>query len=279
MLQACTDMQGDEGWTEVRAGTFEGDCRVWYRPDPGSPVHSLRVSADIDAPLEYLLVLLNEVSLYNTWLPFIGDSQTLSRPARCSQYAWVKVKSPAAVLLHHRDALIHCKAIDGLEEDGRVLVLVRSCVPGQDAQEGTGAGRADAGMPCPDGGTRCVRVDVKVAAICLEPLLNGGTRLTAMGNIDPKMDALPAWLINWVATKVCAVGVWQLARTALRIAAGTDEACPHRRAMCDKQDFYKWVHSRVLASTPTISAKRYFGGPCPQEQGDGRRVAADVVSQ
>ncbi len=270
MLQACTDMHGDEGWTQVRAGTYEGDCRVWYRPHPASAVHSLRISADIDAPLEYLLVLLNEVSLYNTWLPFIGDSKTLSRPARCSQYAWVKVKSPAAVLLHHRDALIHCKAWDGLEEDGRVLVLVRSHVAAQaaqDAQEGTGA-RPDAGsaaaMACPDGGTRCVRADVKVAALCLEPLLNGGdtrgTRLTAIGNVDPKLDALPPWLLNWLATKFCAVGVWQLARTARRIAGGTDEACPHRQAMRDKADFYDWLHCRVLACTPTISATRYFGG-------------------
>jgi hypothetical protein len=37
--------------TQVRKGSYEGDCRVWYRPVADSPVHSLRVTADIDAPL------------------------------------------------------------------------------------------------------------------------------------------------------------------------------------------------------------------------------------
>lgn len=60
--KACEDLQedGDE-WTRVREGCFEGDCRVWYRPEEGNAIHSLRVSADLEAPLEYLLVLLNEV--------------------------------------------------------------------------------------------------------------------------------------------------------------------------------------------------------------------------
>ena len=60
--EACKDLEGDgNAWTEVRKGSFEGDCRVWYREEEGAAIHSLRVAADIEAPLEYLLVLLNEV--------------------------------------------------------------------------------------------------------------------------------------------------------------------------------------------------------------------------
>jgi hypothetical protein len=60
--EACKDLDGDGGaWTVVREGAFDGDCRVWYREEEGAAIHSLRVAADIEAPLEYLLVLLNEV--------------------------------------------------------------------------------------------------------------------------------------------------------------------------------------------------------------------------
>ena len=83
----------------------------------------------MDAPLEYLLVLLNEITLLHKWLPFIGGSDLLSRPARCERVAWVKLRSPAPIMLHHRDACFYGRAIDGLDEDGCVLVLVSNPVP------------------------------------------------------------------------------------------------------------------------------------------------------
>jgi hypothetical protein len=62
---------------QVRTAAYEGDCQVWYRPQEGCAIHSLRVAADVEAPLEFLLVLLNEVNLFPEWLPFIGGAQTV----------------------------------------------------------------------------------------------------------------------------------------------------------------------------------------------------------
>jgi len=62
--------------------------------------------------------------------------------------------------------------------------------------------------------------------VSLVPLANGGTRIMAFGNVDPKLAVLPTWLINWVATKVCYVGVWQWDRHARRIS----EVHMHMRA-------------------------------------------------
>ena len=248
-MQARTDLQAGEDWTLVREGSHEGDCWVWYRPETGTAIHSLRVSADIEAPLEYLLVLLNEVHLFNQWLPFIGESRTLLRFQRCAQFAWIKVKSPAALLLHHRDACLECRAIDGLDEDGCVLVIIKSDEPTERGPH----------YECPDGGDRTVRVDVKKGAIRLEPLKNGGTRITAVFNVDPKLQRLPAWLINCVAQKLCYVGMWQFDRHARRIARGTED-CAHRRAIRDNADFYDWVIGRVQACVPKVFATSYFGG-------------------
>lgn len=73
-----------------------------YQED--SPIHALRCEAVLDAPLEvrlaiclacsscpgltwlmlsqYLLVLINEVTLFKEWLPFFGGSELLARPSR-----------------------------------------------------------------------------------------------------------------------------------------------------------------------------------------------------
>jgi hypothetical protein len=193
--------------------------------------------------------------LYSTWLPFIGDSRTLSAPSRCWRFAWVKLRSPAPVLINHRDACLSCKAYDGLDEDGRILIIIHSHTNRpEDGQQ----------LDCPDGGPRTVRVNVKRAAVSLVPLVNGGTRIAAMAHIDPLLDHFPAWLVNWVATKVCYVGVWQWNRHARRIAAGDDKG-QHRQAMRANPSLYDWIADRVSGCKRTERAVRYFGGAVGEE--------------
>jgi hypothetical protein len=95
----------------------------------------------LQAPLEYLLVLMNEVHLFKEWLPFVGDSQTLLHSKRCLKHAWVKLESPFPWLVNNRDACLECKAIDGLDEDGSVLVLIKTHVNSEKGPE----------VHCPDG--------------------------------------------------------------------------------------------------------------------------------
>jgi hypothetical protein len=228
--EACKGMEGDEGWTLIHKPSHPGDCQIWYRPEANSAIHSLRVSADMEASLEYLLVLLNEVELYSRWLPFIGGSKTLLRTARCALYAWVKVNSPAALLINHRDTCIHVKAIDALDEEGRVLLIVRNHDAGlaalssdfnNDYHGMLSAGGEEDSCPkveCPEGGVRTVRMEIKHAALSLYPLANGGTRVVAVGLVDPKLDVMPAWLINMIAHKVCWVGMWQWNRHARQVS-------------------------------------------------------------
>jgi hypothetical protein len=44
---ACETLQSDDSWTVVRKGSYAGDCKVWYRPEEGTAIHSLRMSADM----------------------------------------------------------------------------------------------------------------------------------------------------------------------------------------------------------------------------------------
>lgn len=75
---------------------------MWYRAEEGSALHTIRCDYDMDAPLEYILVLLNEIQLLHKWMPFIGGSDELSHPSRCERVAWVKIRSPTPLVLYHR---------------------------------------------------------------------------------------------------------------------------------------------------------------------------------
>eukprot|EP00286_Rhodomonas_abbreviata_P028443 CAMPEP_0181298692 /NCGR_PEP_ID=MMETSP1101-20121128/5922_1 /TAXON_ID=46948 /ORGANISM="Rhodomonas abbreviata, Strain Caron Lab Isolate" /LENGTH=344 /DNA_ID=CAMNT_0023403739 /DNA_START=1 /DNA_END=1035 /DNA_ORIENTATION=+ len=233
----CADLDGDEGWKCVREAAKEGDVKVWYRPEKDCAIHALRVDAIADASLEYMLVLINEVTLFKEWLPFIGGSELLARPSRCERVAWWKMWSPAAALVQHRDCCLHGTAIDGLDEDGCVLVLIRG------HEEGVH------GVEHPELKPRTTRMEIKYAAVKLIPLPDGRTRVRAVGSVDPKLQVLPAWLINWIATKVCAVGMHMWESNAKRVEEGKKD-CAHRQRMREDAEFYTWMTNRVQSAVP-----------------------------
>ena len=226
----CKDLQGDDGWNHVY-GSKEDDIRVWYKPEADSPIHALRVAATIDAPLEYLLVMVNEITLFPSWLPFISDSELLSKPSKCERVCWWKIKSPLPAIFSHRDSCVYGRAIDGLDEDGCVLLLIRSLEEME-------------GVTFPEVKPKTVRIDIKYAAVKLIPINNNKTKVVAAGSVDPKIHKLPSWLINWVATKVCYMGVILWGRNARRVAEGKKD-CLHRQRMREDAEFYAWMSARV----------------------------------
>eukprot|EP00292_Cryptomonas_paramecium_P013731 CAMPEP_0113670622 /NCGR_PEP_ID=MMETSP0038_2-20120614/5243_1 /TAXON_ID=2898 /ORGANISM="Cryptomonas paramecium" /LENGTH=227 /DNA_ID=CAMNT_0000586667 /DNA_START=1 /DNA_END=681 /DNA_ORIENTATION=+ /assembly_acc=CAM_ASM_000170 len=162
-----------DGWTVVRQAKNEHDVGIWFRQEAGSAMHTFRMEGHLDAAPEYLLVLMNEITLYGTWLPFIGGSSELSSPSRCERYFWLKVWSPTPAIIHHRDACIYARAIDGLDEDGCVLVLLRTFADGED------------GVAHPKPEPRTTRVAVKFGACELVPTAQGKTRVRFLAHVDP----------------------------------------------------------------------------------------------
>ena len=235
------EFDSTEGWTCVREGIDSSDLRIWIRHEEGNVLHTLRIEGDIDAPAEFLLVLMNEITLFDVWLPFIGGSRELAITSRCERYAWVKVWSPAPAIVHHRDFCMYARAIDGLEEDGCVLVLTRSFDDGE------------SGVSHPATGPRTTRISINFGAIELFPICQGRTRLRCIALIDPKIRVLPGWLINWVATKVCYMGVRRWEHRAQKLRDDADDG-PHRLRMREKADYYSWVIARVRSRTDALPA-------------------------
>jgi hypothetical protein len=233
------EFQTTDGWTCVRQGSGPSDIHVWIRHEPGNILHTFRVEGELDAPAEFLLVLMNEITLLDVWLPFIGGSRELSIPSRCERYAWVKFWSPAPTVVHHRDFCMYARAIDGLDEDGCVLVLMRSFEDGE----------GDVTQPKSE--ARTTRITMKFGAIELFPTAQGRTRVRAIALLDPKIHVLPGWLINWVVTKVCYMGMRRWEHRAQKLRDNTDDG-PHKLKMRENADYYSWVIARVRSHTDVL---------------------------
>jgi hypothetical protein len=233
------EFESTEGWKCVCQGSKPSDISVWIRHEPGNVLHTLRVEGELDAPTEFLLVLMNEITLFNLWLPFIGGSRELAYPSRCERYAWAKIWSPAPMVVHHRDVCLYARAIDGLDEDGCVLVLLHSFEDG------------DGGIAHPDLESRTTRIAVKFGALELFPTAQGRTRVRAIALVDPKIHVLPGWLINWVATKVCHLGLRRWEYRAQLLRDNADDG-PHKLRMREKAEYYQWVIDRVRSRTAAL---------------------------
>jgi hypothetical protein len=235
------EFESTDGWKCVCKGATPSDISVWIRHEPGNVLHTLRVEGELDAPTELILVLMNEIALFDLWLPFIGGSRELACPSRCERYAWVKLWSPAPQVIHHRDACLYVRAIDDLDEDGCVLVLLRSF-------------EEPAPIARPDLEPRTTRVNVKFGALEFFPTAQKRTRIRAIALVDPKLSILPVWLINWVATKWCVLGMRHLENQAQLLRDKGDD-CPHKRCMHEKDDYYQWGIERIRTRVAALVAR------------------------
>ncbi|CAM9353922.1 unnamed protein product [Phaeothamnion confervicola] len=216
-----------EGWRIIREPSDPEGVRVYHRETLGSPIHGIMCEAVMDAPLEAVLVLLNEIDLFGQWLPFIGGSRQLSRTTPMQRSAWVSVWLPYPVW--HRDVCLAARAFDCLDEDNCVVLVLRSCVD-------------EPAAPQPAKGT--LRMDVDFGVLQLIPLGPKRTRVRALGHTDPKMAIVPATLINWIATKVCHIGIKTWEAEAVRISNGHGRGDHARRVVSDPV-FYGWLRGRL----------------------------------
>ena len=133
---------------------------------------------------------------------------------------------------------MYARAIDGLDEDGCVLVLMRSF------EDGGG----DVTHPKPE--ARTTRITMKFGAIELFPTAQGRTRVRAIALLDPQIHVLPGWLINWVVTKVCYMGMRRWEHHAQKLRDNADG--PHKHRMRENASYYSWVIARVRSRTDAL---------------------------
>mmetsp|Transcript_43060 Transcript_43060/g.69885 ORF Transcript_43060/g.69885 Transcript_43060/m.69885 type:complete len:349 (-) Transcript_43060:595-1641(-) len=215
-------VQSDEGWSVQHAGS---DCRILYRHEDYTQLHSFKIEVELDVPLLTLMVLVYEINLYNTVFPFLKFCNEIAHPHRCTKLAHWCAKAPWP--LSNRDCIVLGFAADGLDEDGGVIVCSRSV----SSFEGTE-------IPPPQ--SRTVRMEMHLGGFLFRPINEARTHVIAVSNMDPKFTFIPASLMNFITGHVIRLGVHFVKRRANNLKGSQHEA----RLSQDKE-FYQWLDNRA----------------------------------
>ena len=127
-------------------------------------------------------------------------------------------------------------------------------------------------------------MDIERGGVKFIPLGLDRTRVRMVMKVDPKLAVLPPWLINWVATKVCWLGlrIWEW--KAKKLAGSEAEGKEHKQKMLEDAEFYDWVLGRVRDSLKLREAtgtqmsfdQASAGATRPQNLEDIMREHSDV---
>jgi len=227
-----------------------GRTRIYYRCETNTL--TVRVETVIGSDLLVpLLSVLNESELYHEWLPRwttpmrlgVRDSVKLEQVGRCSQLVVITADCPWP--LETRQVILDARAFDDMHTNGDIGVLLQS----RDRED-------DARVPeVPEGMTR---IDVEgsflfrrvPAAWNEQPgedpcAIEDGDILVTFGfEVDPKLDLIPNWLLNFIVRTVIGSLWGAFIRVAEEVRDGKRPI--HAKAIEAKRaHLYDWIDERI----------------------------------
>ena len=249
---AITDLIGAPedaggGWTKQGEVHGDRDTLIYYKVDD-----EVRLTCRIETPIEAsllipLLSVLNEVDLYETWIPSLNypfkigikQSRQLQQVSKTNQILQVSgnVPWPFAV----REVIMQALAFDDIDDNGFIGVRMSSLESGDI-------------VPPLEAGT--VRVEFEGAMLFRacpadHPTLNNSHNkyneplilVSFKMNLDAHMTTFPQRFINFI-TRTVVGRIWgMLLEVAGDIQNGRRPL--HKDVIASKANFYKWMQSRI----------------------------------
>eukprot|EP01028_Stygiella_incarcerata_P007169 TRINITY_DN2941_c0_g1_i1.p1 TRINITY_DN2941_c0_g1~~TRINITY_DN2941_c0_g1_i1.p1 ORF type:complete len:484 (+),score=169.90 TRINITY_DN2941_c0_g1_i1:148-1599(+) len=171
---------------------------TYYRSEDGSPTQSLKVCMTMNADIFTILVCLNELELYDGWIPFLKKGDLLGQlsEARVMCYFCVGLPWP----LQARDVQLYGYAVDALDMD-RVLIFARSHDETDDWEFSSSAFEATR-KPAPELKKNVVRMVMHRAGFIVRPIDEHHTKVTWVVNTDPKLALIPYWFLNFMVRSI-----------------------------------------------------------------------------
>lgn len=194
---------------------------------------SVKIQGQQDLPLFEALCVINEVDLFNEWVPCCNRSQLVQRLANAELLAYVSLFVPPM----SRDTVVHAYGVDCLCECGKIVIMAASVDEDHDGsskegeERGSNSSSKKGGNDLPCDSTSSIsssssssssevtpaapyptpyttppyqscgwfhnRVDVKSFIAVVEPVSPSSARMTIIARADPK-TVLPQVIINFV---------------------------------------------------------------------------------
>jgi hypothetical protein len=241
------DPSADSSWRKQGESRGKRDTLIFYKVDEAARL-TCRIETPIEASLLVpLLSVLNESSLYQTWMPSwslprmgIAASEQLEQQSRGRQLLRILADVPWPY--SPREVLMQATAVDEIDARDFVAIRLSSDVPlggfvlpPQPNVERIDFEGAILLRPCP----LQHELLLKSRHVYREPLILLSFKLF----VDPLMTGIPVSVINFV-TRTVIGSIWAM---FLQVAEGVrDGKRPeHQKAIAEKKDFYQWMETRI----------------------------------
>jgi len=169
---------------------------TYFRAQEGSEAVQLKMIGTVDAPAIHVLAVMNELDLWNRWIPTVHTTDTLLQVSPFAKIAHCTFKFPLplSVVMDNRDALYYVYGVDLLEEK-KIVAIARNLRPEEEERF-----KAEFNFTSPPPPAKHIRMAVRFGGMVMSPVNVNTTKLTILTQVDPKVK-LPMDLINWGTKK------------------------------------------------------------------------------
>jgi len=174
---ACND-----GWTRVRNS---GGTQTLIRKEEGKDLFSFKVVGEVEAPILNITALIYEIDLYPNWFPCCRASQELCVVSRFHKQCTVTVDIPLSL---SRFLVLDGYGVD-VSERQQLIINVKSIKESKHCK-------------LPETPSDCCLIQMHLGGFLIEPITRQKCRLSFMVNVDPQMEYISPWLLNWFAGKL-----------------------------------------------------------------------------
>mmetsp|Transcript_26989 Transcript_26989/g.47641 ORF Transcript_26989/g.47641 Transcript_26989/m.47641 type:complete len:345 (-) Transcript_26989:1223-2257(-) len=275
-----------------RQGGQSGDFTVYYKVDDGARL-TCRIESPIPASLLVpLLSVLNESSLYQTWIPFfhrpfhmgVSSSKQLLNDSRGHQVIQVQCQVPWP--MKPREALFDVAAVDDIDEH-QFIIAKMTTINNETAQFLLDDNTFQV-PECPPGMERCDFDGAVLFRACPPEHNNFQTvkqkhptedlfLVQFLFYFDAKMPLIPQALINFVTREAIGI-IWKML-----LSVAEDVRNGKRKEHCDviaqKREFYEdWVARRCEFMLRKIKDKNQrTKRSCRQQQSKNEHWTVDEI--
>lgn len=249
-----------EEWTKQGESHGQYDFTIYYKIGDGA-----QLTCRIESPIPHsllvpLLSVLNESTLYHTWIPSwqtpfkfgVQKSNQLLHDSKGHQVIQVSASVPWP--MKPREALFSVQAVDEIDSSGLIIAKMTSI---GDTEEGEMIRKSlPSNFEVPvltEGMERCDFNGIVLFRRCPDDHPNyEATRcrfpdgdlilMQFMMNFDAKMTVVPKSMINFITRTALGHIFNMLLRVAEQVRDGNRE--DHCKMIAQKADFYKWVEER-----------------------------------
>lgn len=118
LLLASTALQADEPWSQVKDA--EG-IKVFSRPVPGAGYSEFRGTGDVQAPLEVVSRVYEDIPSYPAWYGFCKEARVLRHDTADTWQVYIVIKTPGPV--KDRDVILD---VTRVRKPDRITITLNS---------------------------------------------------------------------------------------------------------------------------------------------------------